>query len=357
MKPMALPGWHAALSRWLLACAALVLCVLVVGGITRLTHSGLSIVHWQPVSGTLPPLSQADWEARFAEYRGSPEFQQRNAGMTLEQFRPIFWWEYAHRLLGRVAGAAFLLPLLYFAARGALGRGLALRLCAMFLLGGLQGALGWYMVKSGLVDDPQVNPARLAAHLGMALLLIGLLFWTAWELRYAAPPRTALRQAALLAVPAVLLMALSGALVAGSHAGLAYANFPYMGEGLLPPGLWTLEPWYENFLHNLGTVQLLHRSLALLVIAAVAALYRDSQCLPAGAPARAAAHRMLAALVLQITLGIATLMSGVALPLAAAHQASGVLLYLSILWTGFAGTLPIGSGPQPMAGRALPATR
>ena len=174
---------------WLLACCALVFAMVVVGGITRLTHSGLSIVEWQPIVGTLPPLNDAQWEETFTKYRASPEFKQRNHDMTLDGFKGIFWWEYAHRLLGRLVGLVFLLPFIYFLATGKLKGGLAWKLGGIFLLGGLQGALGWYMVQSGLVDDPRVSSARLAAHLGLAFLIYALIFWTALGLL--APLRSA----------------------------------------------------------------------------------------------------------------------------------------------------------------------
>src|SRR5689334_3529129 len=164
---------------WLFACSLLVFAMIVVGGVTRLTHSGLSITEWQPIVGTIPPLDAAQWNEAFAKYQATPEYQQVNRGMTLEAFKGIFWWEYVHRLLGRAVGVVFMLPLLWFVARRQIPRGLAPRLFGILLLGGLQGALGWYMVQSGLVDDPRVSPLRLAAHLGLAFVIFGAMFWTA----------------------------------------------------------------------------------------------------------------------------------------------------------------------------------
>jgi cytochrome c oxidase assembly protein subunit 15 len=181
-----------AVAAWLLACCALVFAMVVIGGMTRLTHSGLSIVEWQPIVGTLPPLNDAQWAETFAKYQKTPEFRLRNHDMTLAGFKGIFWWEYFHRLLGRVIGVAFLLPFLYFVARGAVRGALAWKLAGIFVLGGLQGALGWYMVKSGLVDDPRVSSVRLAAHLGLAFLIYGAMLWVALGLlapRRAAPRR------------------------------------------------------------------------------------------------------------------------------------------------------------------------
>ncbi len=325
------PAGHAAPGRWLQACAALVVVVLLVGGITRLTHAGLSIVQWQPVTGVLPPLSAADWARAYAQYQASPEFRLVNPDMDIEGFRTIFWWEYAHRLLARIAGLAFLLPLLWFAARRRLPRGLPLRLAAIFALGALQGALGWYMVASGLASDPRVSPLRLSAHLGMALLLIGLLLWNAWALRAAGTPRRTLPPLAGAAVLVVLAMILSGGLMAGAHAGLAYRTFPLMNGALLPDGLLALSPWYDNLRDNLTAIQFLHRALALVVLLAVAALARQAW----RRGARPAAGMLLLALLVQLALGVATLLSGVALPLAAAHQAGAVLLFTAALWNAF----------------------
>lgn len=327
-----------ALAVWLFLCAGCVLAVLMVGGITRLTHSGLSIVQWQPLTGVLPPLSDSDWNALFAQYQATPEFRLMNAAMTLEEFRPLFWWEYAHRLLGRAAGAVFLLPFVHFVLTGRVTRTLAWRLAGIFVLGGLQGALGWYMVASGLVDDPHVSALRLAAHLGMALMLIGLLLWTGWSVLRPQAGCRAPPPIALAALAAVFLMALSGALVAGTRAGLAYNTFPLMDGHLVPPDLLRPGAWTTDFLDNLAAVQFLHRALALGVITLVLALALRlapmralrSQA-PGAAAGRALPRLLLVALALQVTLGIATLLSGVALPLAAAHQAGAVLLLAGVL--------------------------
>jgi len=331
-------------AAWLFACAALVMGVLIVGGITRLTHSGLSIVQWRPLTGVLPPLSEGDWAALFDQYRASPEFQQVNRGMDLAGFKPIFWWEYAHRLLGRVAGLAFLLPLAWFAASRRIARPLFLRLSMIFALGALQGALGWYMVASGLVDDPRVSPVRLSAHLAMALLLIGLLLWTAWTVAGTGLPRRPVPVTARLAVGAVFLMAMSGALVAGTHAGLAFNTFPRMEGQWVPDGLFALDPWYENFLANLATVQFLHRAIALLVVLAI---LLAAWTLRASAAAASVRRLLVPALALQLGLGVATLLSHVNITLAAAHQASAVLLFASALHVAFrAGAADAGGARQ-----------
>jgi heme a synthase len=318
---------------WLFTCAALVYAVLVVGGITRLTHSGLSIVHWQPLIGAVPPLSDAAWTQLFDQYRATPEFRLVNFDLTLEGFKHIFWWEYAHRLLGRLVGLVFLLPLLWFIRARAISRGLAWRLAAIFALGALQGALGWYMVASGLVDNPRVSPFRLTAHLALALLIIGAILWAAWGQRSKPFVWSRVGWLAKGAVACVFVMAMTGGLVAGTRAGFAYNTFPLMGGAIVPPDLWRISPWYLNFVYNLTTVQFVHRMIAWTLILWVPALWWSVRRSGSAPQARIASNWMLAALVLQVTLGIATLLSVVAMPLAAAHQAGAVLLYAACLWT------------------------
>jgi heme a synthase len=321
---------------WLFACAGLVYAILLVGGITRLTRSGLSIVEWQPLLGALPPLSDQAWARLFDQYRATPEFRLVNFDVTLEGFKRIFWWEYAHRLMGRLTGLAFLLPLLWFVWSRRVSRGLAWRLVAIFALGGAQGALGWYMVASGLVDDPRVSPFRLTAHLALALLLIGAMLWTAWSLWSAPVGRRRVPGLAAATVAVVFVMAMTGGLVAGTHAGYAYNTFPLMVGTIVPPDLMRISPWYLNFVYNLATVQFVHRAVAWTLIVLVPALWwwvRRSRPAP---QARVESNLMLAALALQVTLGVATLLSVVALPLAAAHQAGAVLLYSASLWTAYA---------------------
>ena len=244
---------------WLLACCAMVFAMVVVGGVTRLTHSGLSIVEWQPIVGTLPPLSEAQWLETFAKYQLTPEYQKVNKGMSLDDFKSIFWWEYFHRLLGRTIGVVFLLPLLWFWWRGRVDRPLALKLTGVFVLGGLQGAMGWYMVKSGLVDDPRVSQYRLTAHLSFALAIYAAMLWTALGLLYSRTAADAaqarLRRFSWIVTALVAYMAITGGFVAGTHAGLAYNSFPLMNGHLVPPEIFMLQPWYLNFFNNLATVQ------------------------------------------------------------------------------------------------------
>jgi len=326
---------------WLFICAALVYTVLVVGGITRLTHSGLSIVEWKPLVGALPPLSDAAWARLFDQYRATPEFRLVNFDLTLEGFKQIFWWEYAHRLMGRVVGLVFLLPLLWFIRSHAISRGLAWRLAGIFALGALQGALGWYMVASGLVDNPRVSPFRLTAHLALALLIIGAILWTAWGQQSTRFDRHAVPWIATGTVGLVFVMAMTGGLVAGTRAGFAYNTFPLMGGAFVPPDLMRLSPWYLNFFYNPTMVQFVHRMLALAVIVCVSALWWWARRSAPSHRARQAPNWMLAALVLQVTLGISTLLSIVALPLAAAHQAGAVLLYAACLWMARSLGMPV----------------
>ena len=317
-----------AVAAWLLLCAALAFVIVVVGGVTRLTRSGLSIVEWQPLIGVLPPLSEAAWQELFAKYRETPEFRLVNFDMDLAGFKGIFWWEYIHRLLARGIGIVFLLPLLFFHYRKMLERGLALKLWGIFVLGALQGAMGWYMVKSGLIDDPKVNPLRLSAHLGIALAIFACELWVALDLLFPRKQSTGRLAAAL---PVLLFaMALSGGMVAGLRAGAAYNSFPLMNGHLVPPEILMLEPWWKNFLYNMATVQFVHRGFFwLLAVLILLAWWRSR--------ASMTANFLLGAFVLQAGLGISTLLLGVPVALGAAHQGGAVLLLAAALWNAHGG--------------------
>jgi cytochrome c oxidase assembly protein subunit 15 len=313
--------------------------MVVVGGVTRLTRSGLSITEWAPITGTLPPLTEADWQAQFARYQQSPEYLKVNAGMSLDAFKGIFWWEYVHRLLGRVIGLAFLLPFVWFAIRGRVERALVPRLLAIFALGAVQGAIGWWMVASGLVDTPRVSHVRLAVHLGTAFLIFAAMWWTALGL-LASPGAPALspqrRRAARLATglaAAVFVMVLSGALVAGTRAGLVYNTFPLMDGHVIPPGLFALDPWWDNLLHDLTTVQFDHRAIAWALACAIPAFWWHLRRIELPAAARWPAHLLLAMVGVQIVLGIAALLLHVPVALGAAHQGGALVLFALSLWT------------------------
>ena len=315
--------------------------MIVVGGVTRLTHSGLSITEWQPIVGTVPPLSEAEWQSAFAKYQATPEYKLVNHGMSLGEFKGIFWWEYAHRLLGRLIGAAFFVPLLWFALRGAIPKGYGGKLAAIFVLGGLQGALGWYMVKSGLVDDPRVSQFRLTAHLALAFAILGAMLWIALSLLYRARDEAGPRRHALATVALVFLMMVTGGFVAGIRAGFAYNTFPLMNGHLVPPETMMLSPWWSNFFYNMATVQLDHRIVAYALAIVVPLLWwRVLRTAGASARARIAAHLLLAMLCVQIALGIVTLVKVVPLPLAALHQAGAVLVFALALNLAHALRLP-----------------
>jgi len=323
-----------AVAIWLLVSAALVFAMVVVGGVTRLTHSGLSIVEWQPLVGALPPMSDAQWRELFLKYQQTPEFRLVNFDMDLAGFKTIFWWEYAHRLLGRMIGVVFLAPFLWFLVRRRLDAARVWQLAGIFVLGGLQGALGWYMVMSGLVDDPRVSHFRLTAHLGLALAIFAAELWLALELlapgrNAAAGPAT--RPAAWL--PAIVFVqALTGGMVAGIRAGHAYNTFPLMHGHWVPPEIMMLDPWWRNFLYNMATIQFVHRAVAWLLVVMVALFWLRSMRVPAAPRARWASHGLLAVLAAQFALGIATLLMAVPVPLAAAHQGGAVLLLAAALW-------------------------
>jgi cytochrome c oxidase assembly protein subunit 15 len=331
---MQLTAHNRAIAAWLLACCALVFAMVVVGGITRLTHSGLSIVEWQPIVGALPPLDEGGWQETFRKYQQTPEYRLVNPGMSLDGFKSIFWWEYVHRLLGRLIGAAFLLPLLWFALRGRIDRALTWKLLVIFGLGGLQGALGWYMVQSGLVDDPRVSQYRLTAHLGIAFLIYAAMLWIAFDLLFprASPAFRGLRRFAFALAVLVFVMVLSGGLVAGIRAGLAYNTFPLMNGGVVPPEIFSLDPWYLNFFSNMATVQFDHRLIAWLLAFLVPWFWLKVRRAAAPRRAKLGAGLLLAALALQIALGIATLLLSVPIPLAAAHQAGALLVFSAAIF-------------------------
>jgi len=325
----------------------MVFAMIIVGGMTRLTHSGLSIVEWQPIVGTIPPLNDSQWEGTFAKYRETPEYRLRNHDMTLEGFKAIFWWEYAHRLLGRVIGLVFLLPFLWFVVRRRIPRKLTWPLAGIFALGALQGAVGWFMVKSGLVDDPRVSSVRLATHLGLAFLIYASMLWVALGLLYARESAGAgLARAARALATLVFVMVLSGAFVAAIHAGYAYNTFPLMDGNWIPPEILMIDPWWMNFVHNMATVQFVHRTIAMVIAVSVALVWwRVRLGTPPGSPARTWAHALAAVAAAQIGVGIATLLLRAPLPLAAIHQAGAVLVFTCAV--GLAHALRGNEGLQP----------
>ncbi len=302
--------------------AALVFLMVVIGGITRLTESGLSITEWRPVSGAIPPLTQADWARAFDLYKATSEYQQVNRGMTLDSFKTIFFWEYLHRLFGRVIGLAFVLPLLWFAFKRAIPRGYGPRLVLLLFLGGMQGVIGWWMVVSGLANRTDVSHVRLAIHLLTALFLFGVILWTALDLLGSGARRLKLPTVAIWGLAILGLQLMFGAYVAGLNAGYAFSSWPLMGDALYPEAAPWLEPALRNLVDNPITVQFIHRWLAFGVLAAAIVLARATKRVGG----RRESILLHAAVGTQILLGIATLMSGVQLELAVMHQAVAVIL-------------------------------
>lgn len=311
---------------WLWTVAACLWVMIVLGGVVRLTGSGLSITVWDPIMGAIPPLSHADWEHAFSLYRESPEYKLRNLGMDLGSFQTIFWFEYFHRLLGRFIGVLLGVPLILFVFKRWIDRRLAIRLGLLFLLGALQGFVGWYMVKSGLSDTPRVSHYRLTLHLGLGLLSFAITVWLAIEQSFGAIRRGRAVTRALAGF--VFLTALSGGLVAGLHAGHAFPTFPLIAGHLIPPGLFAIDPFWRNFLDSALTVQFQHRIFAFSVATFVVVLWWKRR----HSTARRAFDLLLAALLVQVTLGILTLLFGVPTPLAAAHQGNAALLIAASLF-------------------------
>lgn len=311
---------------WLFAMCALLFLIVVVGGLTRLTDSGLSITEWKPVTGALPPLSAAAWDAEFEKYRQIPEYQLVNKGMSLAEFKRIYWWEWGHRVLGRLIGVAFLVPFLWFWATGRIARPLVPKLALMFVLGGLQGALGWYMVVSGLSGRVDVSQYRLAAHLGLAIVIYIYMFWIALDLWRR--PAAAISRPVLGLVALIFLQILIGAFVAGLDAGLAYNTWPLMDGAVIPGQLFVQSPWWINLFENPKAVQWLHRMMAYAVVLAVVWHWVRMR----RTPSHASATLLLAAVLAQTALGIWTLLAAVPIWLGAAHQAGAMLVLTAALY-------------------------
>ncbi len=316
----------------------MVFAILVVGGVTRLTHSGLSIVEWQPIVGVIPPLDQAEWDETFEKYKKTPEYQQVNHQMTLDEFKGIFFWEYWHRVLGRLIGVVFLLPFLYFWLRGKIEPSLVPKLLGIFILGGLQGAMGWYMVKSGLVDDPRVSHYRLTAHLSLAFLIFVAMFWVALGLlaeRARSAHEAGLRQLQRIGFWLTILvgyMVVTGGLVAGIRAGKAYNTFPLMNGHLLPPESFIIDPWYLNFFNNMALVQFDHRLGAWLLAFLLPWFWWKIRSVAVSGTARQLATLVVVVVFVQIGLGIATLLLAVPVGLGAAHQGGAMVVLGLLLW-------------------------
>ncbi len=322
---------------WLLLIAALILIMVTIGGATRLTGSGLSITEWKPIIGAIPPLNLADWQEAFEKYKQIPQYHQVNAGMSLDEFKSIFWWEWAHRFFGRFIGVAFLLPFLFFLFTKRIEPALKPKLWALFALGGLQGFVGWYMVASGLVERTDVSQYRLALHLGLAVFIYAAIIWVALGLgaNKDHPPRQqpakAFRITAYALTALIFLQVIAGAFVAGLKAGKTFTTWPLMDGHFIPNGLASLSPLWRNLFENIMTVQFNHRMIAYLItIVIIAHLLHAIFAGYKAAMLRSAVVTLLVAA--QIILGIMTLLLAVPLDLALAHQAGALILLTAALW-------------------------
>lgn len=321
-----------AIGRWLLFCCVVLLALVMLGGATRLTESGLSIVDWRPVTGTLPPLGDAEWQAEFTRYQDSPQYTKINSGMDLAEFKIIFWYEYFHRLLARLLGLVFAVPLLWFWVRGKVTPRLRGPLIGILCLGAAQGYMGWYMVKSGLVDIPHVSHYRLAAHLSLAVLIYASMFALAlkllWPRLRSAQALTGLTRSLLTLIALTIVF---GAFVAGMRAGLMFNTFPKMGDHWIAPGVLAFEPLWLNFLENPVMVQFVHRCLALTTLSLCLGLWWHLRRAALDSSQRLALNILLAMVLTQVTLGIGTLVMHVPVWLGTLHQGGAVLLLSAAL--------------------------
>ncbi len=327
------------IATWLLAIVALVFGMILLGGLTRLTGSGLSMVHWEPLSGWIPPISEEDWNAVFEAYKRFPEYAAYNAGMSLDGFKEIFWLEFLHRLLGRLIGVVFFVPFLIFLVRGWLGWRLAPKLAALFLLGGAQGVLGWYMVMSGLSERADVSQYRLVAHLALGAFIMAIILWTALSLlisRQELEPRG--KGVVLLSRVVLLLVAitiLAGGFTAGTGAGSAFNTYPLMDGALIPDGLYGFDPSWMSPFEDQKTIQFNHRHLAELTTLMVLVMWFAGRRSGIAGRGRAALNLMMVISVIQICLGIFTLLMVVPIWLAVMHQAGAMALLCAAVWTAF----------------------
>ena len=322
---MAQSKYDKQIALWLFTICAMVFLMIILGGITRLTESGLSMVTWKPLSGILPPIGEIQWAAEFKNYQNYPEYKIVNEGMSLAEFKAIFYWEYSHRILGRLIGIAFFIPFMIFLFQKKIKDSLMLNLIIMFILGGCQGFLGWWMVKSGLVNEPDVSHYRLTAHLGLAVLIYVYMFWVALGLVKPIPKfcRKKKSRFSLITIKLIFLQILLGALVAGKNAGRIHTDWPLMDGQIIPEGLMDMSPWYMNFFENIMTIQFDHRILGYLIL--ILSMMLWFKVLKSKANNIVfAANLYIFSIFLQVSLGIMTLMTGAILHPAVMHQAGAI---------------------------------
>lgn len=320
---------------WLVCGCVLVFLMVVVGGVTRLSGSGLSMVSWKPITGFIPPMAEADWQQLFSDYKKSPQFQKVNYDFILADFKTIFWWEYIHRLLGRFIGLVFLVPFLFFLAKKWLSQDLMKKCCVMFVLGAFQGLLGWYMVKSGLVDNPEVSHYRLAAHLLTATILFGYILWVFLDVSLGKPKGPS-RSNGIIKLSRVLLLIvlvqiIYGAFVAGLKAGLVYNTFPKMGEYWIAEGVTSMNPFWINFVENLAGVQFVHRYLAYLIVLFVFVLFWRSRSCSLKIDQKITITSLLVIVLFQFLLGVLTLLNAAPMSLSIFHQMFALLLFGNVV--------------------------
>jgi cytochrome c oxidase assembly protein subunit 15 len=336
-------NYNKQIASWLFLCCFMVVLMVMIGGLTRLTGSGLSMTGWEPVTAWLPPIGDAAWQQEFARYQTSPQYLKINIGMSVEEFKGIFWLEYVHRLIGRIAGVIFLLPLLYFAYKRAIDKPLLLRFSSIFVLGGVQGVIGWLMVSSGLQNEPHVSQYWLAFHLSTAFILFAILFIIALGRYYKSQTSYLsdnyvnvykLQPFAIAVTILIFAQIIMGAFVAGLHAGLIYNTFPLMDGKWIPEGLFPFTPLHENLFEDIKTVQFIHRTLAYLVCGSIILLWEKAKKLPKSR-FKSATNALLAMVFVQFSLGVLTLLHAVPTPLASMHQIGALVLFTISLYTNY----------------------
>ncbi len=326
---------------WLFTGCFLIFLMVIIGGITRLTQSGLSIVEWNLIMGTLPPINADDWQLLFQKYQTSPQYQLINKGISLQEFKSIFWWEYIHRLFGRFIGLVFFVPFIYFWFKKKFDTLLFRNVLIIMALGGLQGVLGWYMVASGLVKNPYVSHYRLAAHLITAFSAFGFTFWVALTLLF--PKAKPINNKSLISFKRIvyglfiilIIQIIYGAFVAGMHAGKIYNTFPLMGDAILPESVYAMHPFWKNFLENLSGVQFIHRYTAYVVAILAGIIWFKSRKERLHPKVMSAINFMASIVVIQFLLGVFTLVYAVPVSLGVIHQAGAFILFGSVIYLVF----------------------